>query len=218
MTLLAQEIENLQGNLLQQIPEPVLRDLLAATERLTGTGIAQHALQVGAEIPHFALPDALGEQVASEALLRSGPLVISFYRGGWCPDCNLELVALKRALPRIEACGAKLVAISPETPDHSLSTREKHGLAFALLSDRGNDVARKFGLVFALEEGIRKHYAEFGFALPEHNGDESWELPVPATFVVGADGRIAWSFVEADYTKRAEPEAVVRALEALLAI
>ncbi len=214
---LAKEIRSLQEKMLPGIPEPVLQDLLDSTERLGQTGIADRALQVGDELPHFVLPNAVGKQVSSEALLRDGPLVISFYRGGWCPYCNLELHALQQALPEIEAQGATLLAITPETPDHSLSTKEKHGLQFEVLTDVGNDVARKLGLVFALEDTIREHYTVFGFALPDYNGDESWELPIPATLVIACDGRVAWRFVDADYTKRGEPSEVVAALKALAA-
>ncbi len=214
---LAKEIEALQEKMLSGIAEPVLQDLMGATERLGQTGIAGRAIQVGDELPHFVLPNALGEEVSSEALLREGPLVISFYRGGWCPYCNLELHALQQSLSEIEAQGAALLAISPETPDHSLSTQEKQGLEFEVLSDQGNDVARKLGLVFALEDGIRAHYADFGFALPDFNDDESWEVPIPATLVVGCDGRVAWRFVDADYTVRGEPAEVIAALKALSA-
>ena len=163
----------------------------------------------------FALPDVNGDEVKLEELLQQGPVVLSFYRGGWCPYCNLELRALQAALPEIRELGASLVAISPQTPDQSLSTSEKNELEFSVLSDVGNQVAREFGLVFSLPESLRPIYAQFGIDIPAHNGDDSFDLPVPATYVIDRDGTIKYSFVNVDYQQRGEPSEIVAALRGL---
>jgi peroxiredoxin len=186
-----------------------------ATVDLQQSGVANRALDVGNVIPAFSLPNALDKAISNGDLLAAGPLVISFYRGGWCPYCNLELRALQAALPEIQAMGATLVAISPETPDNSLSTVEKQELTFEVLSDQGNRLARQFGLVFTLPESLRPIYTAFGIDLPARNGDATFELPLPATYVVNPDGTIVHSFVDVDYTQRLAPEAIVAALKQL---
>ena len=164
------------------------------------------------EAPNFELPDATGKQVVLEELLAVGPVVLTFYRGGWCPYCNLELRALQAALPEFRAHNATLAAVSPQTPDQSLSTAEKNELEFTVLSDVGNTVAAKFGLVFTLPESLRPIYENFGIDLPAHNGDNSFELPVPATYVIDQNRRVRYSFVNADYRQRAEPSELLAAL------
>jgi len=195
-----------------QIPAEMLAVMRRSTATLAGSGIMDKSLRAGDSIPPFTLPSARGEQVSSQALLEQGPLVLSFYRGGWCPYCNLELKALAEALPEIESVGAQLVAISPELPDHELEIIENHKIDFDVLSDAGNRVARKFGLVFTLAEELRPVYAGFGIDLPSCNGDDSFELPMPATYVIGSDGVILHAFVNADYTQRMEPAEIIRFL------
>jgi len=172
----------------------------------------QRVLQPGAVAPEFSLSDTDGSQKSLSDMLRLGPVVLTFYRGGWCPYCNLQLRAYQNALPEFEALGATLLAISPELPDNSMSTAEKNALRFSVLSDRGNTVASAFGLVYSLPEELREALRSNGKALPAMNGDESWELPVPATFVIGTDRRVAFSFVEIDYRRRLAPEDLIVAL------
>lgn len=198
-----------------RIPAGQLAIMDAATAALKASGIADRSLAPGARAPDFALPDATGRWIKLSSLLAAGPAVLSFYRGGWCPYCSIELRALQARLGDITAAGATLVAVSPQMPDHSLSTAEKLGLAYPVLSDVGNVVARSYGLVFSLPEDLREVYAGFGLDLPSANGDRTFELPVPATFVIAADGTVAWRFADADYTKRAEPGDVIAALSAL---
>jgi peroxiredoxin len=212
---LKHEIEIMQQELLPQIPKAVLETLLATTEKLVQSGITDKSLKKGDKAPSFTLPSATGKSVNSSELLKDGPLVVSFYRGGWCPYCNVELHALQQAFPEMEGLGAKLVAISPQTPDNSLSTYEKHALAFEVLSDVGNRVARDFGLVFALAKEVRPIYKTFSFDIPAHNGDDSFELPIPATYVIAPDGMIVYSFVDADYSHRAEPTDIIEVLRGL---
>ncbi|MCB0059470.1 MAG: AhpC/TSA family protein [Caldilineaceae bacterium] len=183
-----------------------------ATDDLAASGMAGGFLQVGDVAPDFVLPDALGNAVALADLRAQGPVALSFYRGAWCPYCNLEVQLLQQALPDIQALGATLVAISPQTPDNSLSLAEKHGLAFPVLSDAGNAVARRFGLVFTVPEALRAVYDKLGIDIPAHNGDGSFELPVPGTYVVGRDGTIAFAYANVDYTRRVAVGDILAAL------
>lgn len=172
------------------------------------------ALGVGDTAPDFELPDAAGGRIRLSDMLASGPVVLTFYRGSWCPYCNTELRALQAALPDVEAARARMIAVSPQTPDSSMTIVERQKLTFPVLSDAGNRVAREFGLVFRVGDDVREKYRAYGIDLARSNGDDSWELPVPATYVVAPDGTITYAFVEADYTRRASPDDVVAALAA----
>jgi len=200
------------------LPEDIREVMEQAGIDLTNSGIVDRALNVGDTIPSFVLPNAIGQFINIQDVLKSGAVVISFYRGGWCPYCNLELRALQQALPDIQACGANLAAISPQTPDNSLSTVEKHELSFEVLSDVGNQVAREFGLVFTVPESLRPIYQQFGIDLPDANGDETFELPIPATYVVSPNGVITHAFVSPDYTQRLDPEEILTMLKSLKVI
>ena len=195
------------------LPQEVMDSLTGFIGRLVESGLAENAINVGDKAPEFNLPDIHGNQTKLSDLLKQGPVVINYYRGGWCPFCSLELKAYQNLLPEIKAAGGILVGISPEAPDHSLSTAEKFTLEFEVLSDWSNDVAGKYGLVFELEPAIREIYTSFGFELPEINGDDSWTLPIPAVYVVDQDGTVVWADVNANYTERAEPADVLQALK-----
>lgn len=193
------------------------RDVLdmidVTTADLVNTGIAAQAKSTGDKAPAFTLPDHLGNPVSLDDLIANGPVIINFYRGEWCPYCNLELRAWQQHLDRIKTSGASLVAISPMLPDSSLDLAEKHALAFPVLSDVGNKVADDFGLVFTVDDRIQAMYLErLGNNLPKLNGDDSFTLPMPATYVIGQNGVITYSYVNADYRLRADPEDVLAAL------
>ncbi|MEL6262388.1 MAG: peroxiredoxin-like family protein [Cyanobacteria bacterium J06626_6] len=173
------------------------------------------ALKVGDLAPDFTLPNAGGQSVTLADILREGPVILNFYRGGWCPYCNLELRAYQQVLPQIKAAGASLLAISPQAPDASLTTAEKNALEFEVLSDRGSNVAERYGLAFTLPDELQKLYTELNHILPEVNGTPDWQLPIPATFVVGQDRRIALAYADADYRNRLEPEEAIAALQKL---
>lgn len=181
---------------------------------VTASGLADRALGVGASFPSFTLSDATGGKVSLDELLADGPVVISFYRGGWCPYCNLELAALQARIEDVRAAGGQLVAISPQTPDASLSTNEKHDLGFPVLSDVGNVVAGEVGLVHRLTPAVKELYDGYGFETDVLNDGHGDEFPLPATFVLDADGEVTWRFVDADYIRRAEPDDIIAALEA----
>ncbi|WP_346292230.1 peroxiredoxin-like family protein [Sphaerothrix gracilis] len=212
---LTQDLANFAAQIQAQMPDEVKGKMAQALTELQASDIADNSLKAGDRVPNFSLPNAVGQTVSIQDLLQTGPVVISFYRGSWCPYCNLELKALQQALPEIEAQGASLVAISPQTPDSSLPTAEKHDLSFEVLSDVGNQVAREFGLVFALPAYLRPIYENFGIDLPAHNGDETFELPVPATYVVRTDGTIVQAYINVDYTQRQDPAEIVAGLKDL---
>ena len=198
------------------IPPEKLKIMDRATEELVASGLKEAALKKGDRVDDFILPDAHGAPVDLQSLLEAGPVVISFYRGGWCPYCNIELRGLERALPEIKALGASLLAISPQLPDNSLSTEEKNHLTFPVLSDVGNVVARRFGIVFRLPYDLLETYEAFQHGLPDVNGEEgATELPVPATYVLDRSGIIRLAFVEEDYTKRLDPQMILNALRKL---
>jgi peroxiredoxin len=184
-------------------------------EELRASFAMEKAIGVDALAPDFTLPDAQGTPVAMSELLRLGPVVVTFYRGGWCPYCNIQLRAYQAALPEITALGARLAAISPQLPDGSLATATKNELTFDILSDVGNEVARSFGLVYALPEELRVPLRSNNRALPGINGDESWELPIPASYVIGRDRRVALAFLDVDYRNRLDPAAILAALKSL---
>jgi peroxiredoxin len=183
-------------------------------EELRAAGLERNALKPGDSAPDFTLPDATGKPVNLAARLREGPVVLKFYRGGWCPYCNLELRAWQRALPELRARGAQLIAVSPETPDNSLSTQEKNALTFTVLTDAGGKVAGDYRLAFRLSPELQALYETRGRDLAEWNGGD-WTLPVPGTFVIGKDRRIALAFVDADYRARLEPSTAIDAVRRL---
>lgn len=176
--------------------------------------LTETALNTGDPAPRFELPDATGATVKLETLLAGGPVVVTFYRGGWCPYCNLQLRAYQERLDEMTALGATLVAISPEVPDESLSTVEKNELSFVVLSDAGNEVADDFGIRYRLPDELIRVF-EGRLDLLEKNGDGSWTLPLGATFVIDTDGTIARAFLFTDYRERAEPQDIVDALRVL---
>jgi peroxiredoxin len=190
--------------------ERVVRD--GAITDVAEAQLAERALRVGETIPRIELPDATGRTVDVWALLADGPVVVSFYRGGWCPYCNLELRALQLRLAEIQQLGASLVAISPELPDRSLSVAEKNELAFPVLSDKGNAVARQFRLTHQIAPAVVAYQLGNGNDVAAFNGSDVPEIPLPATYVIDTRGVVRFAFVSADYTRRADPEAVVTAV------
>jgi len=212
MATLTQQLADYQAGFKQRAPADRVAMMEAATAHLRATGIESVALQVGYELPALTLPDADGKPVELKALNTNGPLVIVFYRGGWCPYCNLELREWQRLLPQLREQGATLVAISPQTPDNSLSTAEKNELAFPVLSDSNLAAARAFGIAFTMNPELVELYAKAGNDLPTLNGNGQWVLPIPATYLIDARGRVALACVKVDYRQRAEPMHVLEAL------
>jgi len=177
-------------------------------------GLAKTALKVGDRAPSIVLSNARGDTVDVGTLLKRGPVVVAFYRGGWCPFCNLELRAFQRLLPDIEAAGASLVAISPEKPDDSLSTAEKNALTFEVLSDVGQKVGRAFRLVYDFSDELKSAYNGFNLDIPAKNGTVGeWALPISATYIIDRDGVITYAYTDADYRDRADPIDILTVLK-----
>jgi len=187
-----------------------------ATAELAASGQAGRALKAGDRAPVFTLNDPEGKSVSSTDLLAKGPLIISFYRGVWCPYCNFELQALQETLPQFRALGANLVAISPQTAANSRKSQRQNKLDFPILSDTHNDVAAAFGLRFALPDYLVDLYKSLKNDLPAFNDDPAWTLPMPARYVVRQDGVIAYAEVNPDYTRRPEPDSMLPVLQHLL--
>ena len=182
-----------------------------AIEEVRGTGAEERVLRVGESAPAFELPDQNGVNVRSAELLERGPLVVVFVRGRWCPFCVATVETWNEALPVVKECGASLVAISPMAVKHAYFMHDQHKLAFPLLSDAGNAVARQFGLVYRVPSYQQEIYSKTFVNLPFLNGDSSWELPMPGTFVIEG-GRVRFASASADYTERAEPTEVLKEL------
>jgi peroxiredoxin len=195
------------------IAEYVLPETQAVHARviagLKGMRLAEGVLSVGEKCSSFELPDQTGGLVSSLNLLSRGRLVICFFRGRWCPFCVGQLEAMNQLLPQIEQAGASLVGISPQTVQQSFFMVDQHKLRFPLLSDAGNRVARQFGLIYRVPEKQQAIYRRAFVNLPFANGDESWELPIPAAFIVDRDGTILYASADEDYTHRPEPQEIL---------
>jgi peroxiredoxin len=209
---LKERIAEFTKGTLDKAPAELRATLSSELRKLAESGIAKNALQVGAKAPDFRLPEARGGIQSLSSLLSEGPVIVTFYRGGWCPFCNLQLRAYQSVLPEIRRLGGQLVAISPQTPDNSLSDVEKKELTFPVLSDLHNIVARQYGLVFELSDVLKELQKGWGNPLPKYNGDDSWELPVPGTFVLDRNGVVRLAHVDPDYMRRLEPSIMLDAL------
>ncbi|MBA2682810.1 MAG: AhpC/TSA family protein [Ktedonobacteraceae bacterium] len=212
---LQKQIEVFLAQTAEQLPPELMTTFYQSIDTLVQTDIAKNSLKAGDKAPDFTLPNVFGKQVTLSELLQHGPAVVTFYRGEWCPFCNLQLHAYQNILPQIRELGATLVAISPQTPDNSLSTVEKKELTFTVLSDVGNSVARQYKVVFALQDQFRALYTSIGSDVPTFNGDQSWELPMPGTFIIDQNGTIRLTFVHEDHTRRLEPAALLDSLRAI---
>jgi peroxiredoxin len=183
-----------------------------ATEQLRSSGIVESSLKVGEQAPAFTLLDHNGKPASSAALVAKGPLVIAFLRGRWCPFCCGEAEALNRMLSEFESAGVSLVAISPQSVNQAYFMHDQHKLRFPLLVDESNKVARQFGIVYRVPDYQEKLFSSVFINLPHVNGEPSWELPLPATYVISRDGKVQYAWINVDYTERAEPAEVLSAL------
>lgn len=210
---LTEQLAEYRAGWYQRVPAERQAIMQRHIDGLRNGAIARSMLKTGDRAPAIVLPNAKGETVDVGALLAKGPVIVTFYRGGWCPYCNLELKAYQEILPQIAAAGAFLVAISPEKPDDSLSTAEKNALTFDVLSDVGQKVGRAFGLVYEFSEELKSAYRGFALDIPAHNGTpDEWALPVAATYVINRDGSIIFAYTDADYRDRADPRDVLKVL------
>ena len=200
---LKDELENLRGK--ARTDENIRMAYEAVVNQLGRAEAAGRALKVGDVMPSFLLPNAEGRLVFSEELLRQGPLVVNFFRGNWCPYCLHTLQALELALPSIEAAGAQLAALTPDTGSHLIATKRRHGLSYEILSDVDGAVGLQFGVLFRAPQSYRELLIGRGIDLEERHGNAGWLIPMPATFVINQSGVIQYAFVNVDFTRRAEP-------------
>lgn len=212
---LAQDLAALRAHYAEHMPAVIAAAMVRADTALAASTLVERALGAGALAPAFTLPDAGGKPISLTRALQTGPVIVSFYRGGWCPYCNLELRAYQARAKALRAAGIRLIAISPQTPDATAETVKANALGFDVVSDVGSHVARQFGIAFDLADELRPLYERLGHALPERNG-EGWVLPVPATFVIAPSGEIVLAFIDTDYRRRLDPDDAIAAARAAI--
>lgn len=212
---LQSELDALRSEFAARMPAHVRDALERADLELAGSGAIGRALKAGDVAPDFTLADTRGDLVNLAALAAKGPVVLSFYRGGWCPYCNLELRALQQAQAAFAELGASLIAVSPQTADNSRVTVETQALLFPVLSDNGCAVAQSYGLAYDVGEDLRAVFTELGHLLPAINGTDRWLLPVPATYLIDRDRRVLLASVDTDFRHRLEPQTILDALDCL---
>lgn len=217
MSRLIDSIKEYQEGFKQRAPLAVQEVMKKATKELEDTSISKNALTVGDLAKEIKLPNAVGNQVSLFDTLKENDFaVVSFYRGAWCAYCNFELRALQGINDELKQLGAKLIAVSPQSSDASMSTKEKNELDFEVLSDNENVIAKEYGLVFSLAQELRPIYLSFGIDIPASNKEESYEIPMPATYVINKNKEIIFSFIDEDYTKRCEPQDILDAIKSNL--
>lgn len=217
MTTLEQKIRDYDEIKKNKVPSDVLAVMEGATEKLRNSGLEDKALAVGEQIPDFSLPDQHGVVRNLSYYLAKGPIVLNVYRGGWCPYCNLEMRALNAVLPEFHHRGANLVGLTPETPETAQDTLTANELDITVLSDKGNRISAELGLVFELPDELKPIYENLGIDIPASNGEDSFTLPVPATYIIGKDRVVLYRFINVDYTRRVEPALLVAELDKLQA-
>jgi peroxiredoxin len=196
-------------------PAHIAARIAASVDEIAASGTAP-GLMVGDPAPDFALPNHLGQRVELSQRLKAGPVVLAFYRGEWCPYCNVSIRALQAAMPRFGAYAASVMAINPQSPDHSLSMVEKNSLAFDVLSDVDQTVIRRYGLHYAVPSDMKELYlSQFQNDLSRRTADGSWNLPIPATFVIDQAGVVRARHVSADYRTRMDPDDIEAALRVM---
>ena len=209
------QAEALKEQMKNMAPADILAVFSKEAADLGLSDVAKNVLKPGSHAPLFTLPNATGALISLADALTKGNVVLTFYRGVWCPYCNLQLKIYQEILPLIEALGASLLAVSPNTPDHSLSMKEKHALAYEVLSDFDNQAAKQYKIVFSQSDAVAEVGKKVGADIAAFNGTAKREIPVPATFIIDRQGTIRFVFANGDYTKRVEPKAVLDALATL---
>ncbi len=210
--MLAKQIEQLNQELSSQLPQEVINAFGKSVDDLKTKNIEERCIQPGEKMPDFLLPNATGKMIDSNDVLKNGKMILAFYRGSWCPYCHLELKFLQDNLSRIKDKNAVLIAISPQTPDHSLSMTEKYNLEFEVLTDHNNDFAKKLGIVFQLQDFVLPYYRSLGINLSDFNKNEENLLPVPAVFIVDQNKVITFKYLDVNYMNRVEVEELIQAL------
>lgn len=212
---LNEELRLLYAKVMDSLPTEVSKRLLLENQKLFSSFLYDKALKAGDSAPDVSFYDKDLKLVSLLTLLKEHHVVLSFNRGSWCPYCNLELQTLTKYNDQIEEKNAKLIAVSPELHQFAAETLNKKNINFPVLTDLGNKAADKFGLVFELPETYRDMYQDLNLHLNVLNGDDSWTLPVPATFIISNKGKIISTYINVDYTQRMEPNDILAQLERL---
>lgn len=212
MNVLAKQIEELNHTLSSQLPKEVLQAFEKSIEELKTLNLEENSLKVGDKMPEFFLPNTMGQMISSVEILKKGKMILAFYRGNWCPYCNLELRSLQENLSRIKSENTFLAAISPQTLQHSKTTVENNDLDFDVLTDAHNTFAKKLGIVFQLQDFLLPYYQNLGIDLTEFNGNGENMLPIPAVFVVDGNGYIIFRFLDVNYMNRLDIEELIKVL------
>lgn len=212
MKNLEQQINELNENLAKQLPAEVLEVFGKSISELKTQGIERSSIAIGETFPDFNLPNTNDKTVALKELLKNGKVIVAFFRGSWCPYCNLELKALQDNLKQIADRKATLVAISPQTSDYSEELRNNHHLDFELLTDKDNALAKQLGISFGLQDYVIPTYGSLGIGLSEYNENDNNELPVPAVFVIDTNGVITYKFIDTNYMNRIDIQELIEQL------
>jgi peroxiredoxin len=211
---LKEQLDAKKTAFLEMAPPDKTKSYQDGIDTVAASGILDRALKPGDKAPDFELKTPEGKKVRLSELLKAGPIVVTWYRGGWCPYCNLTLLSLQKALPDIKAAGGQLIALNPELDSYTSETVGKTNIEFDVLSDPANNVAREYGIVFKMTPDVAAAMRK-GVQTNTRNGDESDELPLAASYVIAQDGTITYAFLDADYRNRAEPSDLIQALQAL---
>lgn len=212
MNSLAQQIDELNHTLSSQLPIEVLQAFRKSIEELKTSNLEKSSLKVGDKMPEFSLPNTFGQMISSREILKKEKMILTFYRGNWCPYCNLELRSLQENLSLIKNKNSFLVAVSPQTLHYSKTTVEENDLGFDVLTDAGNAFAKKLGIVFQLPDFLLPYYESLSIDLTEFNGNEDNMLPIPAVFVVDRNGYIIFRFLDVNYMNRLDIEELIKVL------
>jgi peroxiredoxin len=204
MMNLKEELGAFAQQMSENAPQEVLNTMGTEIGKLANSGIMDTALKVGDKAPEFELIDSDGDVVSLSNLTKKGNVVISFNRGNWCPFCSIEFKHLQNSINDIKSAGANLVSISPQLPEKSAELKSQNGLDYPILYDKRNEVAKKFGIAFSLAEALRPIHKAFEMDIPAHNGEDSFELPIPATFVIDSNNEIVFASVNPNWMERAE--------------
>ena len=213
---LQEQLDTFKAQFKTQAPDGAFDAFARSTQELIDSGQAERAVKAGETAPDFTLTDQDGNAVTLKDLLAKGPLVLSFYRGVWCPYCNIELKALEEAVGDIRARGASLVAVSMQGAADSRKSQRDNKLSFPILTDKSGELANRFGLRWTLQDYVVEYHKMFGVELPKIHGDGQWNLPMPARYVIAQDGTIAYAEVNPDYTRRPEPGDLFPVLDRLV--
>ncbi|CAM2886403.1 AhpC/TSA family protein [Chryseobacterium flavum] len=212
MNTLARQIDQLNKELLSQLSQEVFEVFGQSIEELKTKNIEENSIKIGELMPEFSLINAYGKKISSTDILKKGKIILAFYRGSWCPYCNLELKFLQDNISKIKGKKSVLVAISPQSPDYSLTMVEKNNLEFEVLTDHNNDFAKKLGIVFQLQDFVLPYYQNLGIDLSVFNKNNENTLPVPAVFVVDENGKVVYKFLDVNYMNRINVEELIQAL------